>query len=439
MNRNQPTGAKSGLACRQAILQILLDDPDCSDDRALSDAGGGKKEDVRWRRRGIYTVIRLSEECATAWEIAPRSLKEEVSRKAIDQIVAVTWAVMKHPGDSAKAVRHAGLAGFEQWSDDGYAPMAHTVWESVAELNPETRTDWRIRLDRQMAQSVGHRRSRTWIEKLERQVAVLRGLSLRGGSNPPATPDDRPHEHRLEHGPHTHAAASPQSSPVVPPPQPIDRRVDPLVPPPNERLLAVMLDAYRPCGNFGICREAKWHPELGHVPRGILGATGEPEDVEIVMVFSEPGHPQPGEGHAELAPRDMLHSAMRHTYNCYRSQVDQFHNNVRWFLSELYPSLTFDQQLRHAWLTEGRLCSIENEIGSITDPTCASHYLVRELRLLPNAAVVAFGGKAQRYLSGIGAAHISAYALAPPGANFGPARPSWQAAIEKVRSRRGEQ
>ena len=157
------------------------------------------------------------------------------------------------------------------------------------------------------------------------------------------------------------------------------------------------------------------------------------------MVFSEPGHPQPGEGHnAELAPRDLLRSAMQHTYNCYRSQVDQFHNNVRWFLSELYPSLTFDQQLRHAWLTEGRLCSIENEIGSTTDPTCASHYLVRQLRLLPNAVVVAFGGKAQRYLSGIGTAHISAYALAPPGANFGPAKPSWQAAIEKVRSRRRE-
>ena len=159
-----------------------------------------------------------------------------------------------------------------------------------------------------------------------------------------------------------------------------------------------------------------------------------------MMVFSEPGHPQPGEGHdAKLAPRDMLHSAMQHTYNCYRSQVDQFHNNVRWFLSELYPSLTFDQQLRHAWLTEGRLCSIEEEIARTRDPTCASHYLVRQLGLLPDATVIAFGDKAQRYLGGIGAAYISAYALAPPGANFGPARPSWQAAIEKVRSRRREQ
>ena len=157
------------------------------------------------------------------------------------------------------------------------------------------------------------------------------------------------------------------------------------------------------------------------------------------MVFSEPGHPQPGEGHdAKLAPQDLLRSAMQHTYNCYRSQVDQFHNNVRWFLSELYPGLTFDQQLRHAWLTEGRLCSIEEEIGPTRDPTCASHYLVRQLRLLPSATVIAFGGKAQRYLSGIGAAYVDAYALAPPGANFGPTRPSWRAAIEKVRSRRRE-
>lgn len=206
---------------------------------------------------------------------------------------------------------------------------------------------------------------------------------------------------------------------------------------PNERLLAVMLDAYRPCRNFGTCREARWDPEHGQLPRGPLGATGEPEDVEVVMVFSEPGRPLDGERHdPDSGPEGLLRSAMQHTYNCYSAQIDQFHRNVRWFMSEILPELTLDQQLRHVWLTEGRLCSIENEIGSTTDPTCASSFLVRQIEALPEATIVAFGRKAQRYLGGIGAPFIRAVALSPPAANYRTARPSWQAAIEQIEARR---
>lgn len=206
---------------------------------------------------------------------------------------------------------------------------------------------------------------------------------------------------------------------------------------PNDRLLSVMLDAYQPCANFGRCIEARWVPERGHVPRGFLGATGTPADVEVVMVFSEPGHPLAGEGHdSASAPLGLLRSAMQHTYNCYKSDIDQFHRNVRWFLSQLWPNLTFDEQLGRVWLTEGRLCSINDEIGSTTDRTCAEHYLVQQMRALPQATVVAFGRKAQRYLHGIGIDFVSAFALSPPGANFGGARPSWEAAIEKIHARR---
>lgn len=92
--------------------------------------------------------------------------------------------------------------------------------------------------------------------------------------------------------------------------------------------------------------------------------------------------------------------------------------------------------MRHVWLTEGRLCSIDNEIGNVKDRTCASRYLRRQLAALPNATVVAFGGKAQRYLDGLGIARIDAYALAPPGAYHKPAKPSWIAAIEAVKAKR---
>jgi hypothetical protein len=207
---------------------------------------------------------------------------------------------------------------------------------------------------------------------------------------------------------------------------------------PNPQLLSVMLNAYRPCSNFGICREAKWDPSRGQLPRGFIGATGKPQDVEVVMVFAEPGHPHYDEGHdPTVDAMGLLTSGMRHVYKCYKSRTDTFHANVRWFMAQLYPDLTFDQQLRRIWLTEGRLCSIDNEIGATKDRTCASHYLVRQLGLLPQATVVAFGGKAQHYLSGLGIARIDAYALAPPGANHRPARPSWQAAIDQIKAKRG--
>jgi len=162
---------------------------------------------------------------------------------------------------------------------------------------------------------------------------------------------------------------------------------------PNKDLLDVLLPAYAPCAQFGMCREAQWNPARGQIPRGFIGATGKPEDVEVVMVFSEPGHPHHGEGHdSNASPIDLMRSGMAHVHKCYKTRTDTFHSNVRWFMSQLYPNLTFDEQLRHIWLTEGRLCSIDNEIGSTRDRTCAAFYLTRQIALLPNAVVVAFGG-----------------------------------------------
>ncbi len=131
-----------------------------------------------------------------------------------------------------------------------------------------------------------------------------------------------------------------------------------------------------------------------------------------------------------------MNSAMAHVHMCYGTRTDLFHRNVRWFMSQLYPDLTFDEQLKHVWLTEGRLCSIDVEIGATKDRTCANHYLKRQLEALPNASVVAFGGKAKHYLKGLGVEFIGAYALAPPGANHKPARPSWEAAIAEIRARK---
>lgn len=206
---------------------------------------------------------------------------------------------------------------------------------------------------------------------------------------------------------------------------------------PNNALLNILLEAYRPCENFGLCREAIWNPDEGHIPRGFLGATGELEDIEVVMIFAEPGHAHGEEQYDPKAePLDLLMSGVRHTYNCFSSGHDLFHRNARWFISNLFPDLSFDQQLRHVWMTEGRLCSIANEIGNVRDRTCARSFLIPQLELLPQAAVVAFGGKAQDYLKGQMRDWLRAYALAPPGANHTTARPSWEAAIAEIKARR---
>ena len=206
---------------------------------------------------------------------------------------------------------------------------------------------------------------------------------------------------------------------------------------PNEQLRTLMREAYAPCQFFGRCKEAIWAPASGYIPRGYLGATKSLADVELVMVFSEPGSPHPSERYDVLCGGDSLMDACNeHAYQSFRDGTDLFHRNVRWFLSQLYPQSTFDEQLQKVWLTEGRLCSITNEIASTTDRTCSQYYLWRQLALLPQATVVAFGGKARRYLGGLGVEYVSAYAMAPPGANHQPARPSWFAAIEAVRSKR---
>ena len=208
-------------------------------------------------------------------------------------------------------------------------------------------------------------------------------------------------------------------------------------PSPNRELFDALLEAYRPCQYLGTCREAIWNPKRGHIPPGFLGATAKLSDVEVVMVFAEPGHPHGNETYNPGdSPVGLLESGLRHVYGCYRNGTDLFHWNVRWFLSRLYPGLSFDEQLRHAWLTEGRLCSIENETGTTRDALCARHYLAQQLDMLPNATVVAFGGKAQHYVKHLRVEHLAAYALAPPGANHKPARPSWERVITTIEERR---
>lgn len=214
---------------------------------------------------------------------------------------------------------------------------------------------------------------------------------------------------------------------------------------PNPALLEVLAPAYGPCLHFcsqgGRCKEAVWSPAVGHVPRGFLGATGSLEDVRLVMVFAEPGHPyaEMDFSHATtpaaLIDACTAHSASRRNgANQYGSTQDLFHRNTEWFIEQCFPGASAAEKSRRVWQTEARLCSVTNEIGKSDSSPCAETYLTRQFALLPHATWVAFGGKAQRAMRRLRLPHMAAYALAPPGCNHTPARPSWEAAIAKVRA-----
>lgn len=106
-------------------------------------------------------------------------------------------------------------------------------------------------------------------------------------------------------------------------------------------------------------------------------------------------------------------------------------------MGEFYPDLTFDEQLRHVWLTESRLCSIGKTTGNVGGrQKCADRYLRAELELLPDATVVAFGDKASKYVRRLNIGHEEATAFSPPGAYSSEAQPGWDRVLEVIKCKR---
>ena len=204
-------------------------------------------------------------------------------------------------------------------------------------------------------------------------------------------------------------------------------------PQPHPALAEILRPAHARSARFGTCPQAVWQPGHGHVPRGVLGATGDLKEVRAILVFAEPGGVYPGDSYPDAGPDDLLAATIAATFQSFAASRDLFHRNIRWFIDQIAPGRPFAEQLRSVWLTEGRLCSVTQEIGGLRDRSCADRYLARQVQLMPQATVVGFGGKAQAYLRALGIRHVAAYALAPPGANHRPARPSWEAAIEAIR------
>ena len=168
----------------------------------------------------------------------------------------------------------------------------------------------------------------------------------------------------------------------------------------EDELLDMLVDMQK-CSNFGVCDHAVYDPQGGHVPRGFSGATGSLDEVYLVMVFAEPGFPLPEEKFSGNPERD-LEVLLDPKY--LRSRTNPFHANIRTFLDGVFPQFCgdFDRQLNHVWLTQSRLCSISEELGTIKRSArlmCSRKHLVEQVKLFPNA-IVLFAGEKPKQMRG---------------------------------------
>ncbi len=151
----------------------------------------------------------------------------------------------------------------------------------------------------------------------------------------------------------------------------------------NPSLADVLRPAYDPCPSFSTtCNEMRWNPAEGHVPRGFRGASGRLEQIELVLVYAEPGDPLPGESHAGLE------SAYAYSASTFANGATQFHRNVRYIINACWPGLPLSEQMKRVWMTESVLCSAPREGGHVRADICdecGMRYLLPQLRLLPHA------------------------------------------------------
>ena len=126
---------------------------------------------------------------------------------------------------------------------------------------------------------------------------------------------------------------------------------------PDERLAAILQDAYRPCSGFqGRCRGvATWNPAAGHIPRAFIGALGTVEEVRVIIVTAQPALPLPEEPelYSTLTRDEMLEVTCRHTFECLRDNRKTYHSGVRYLLDQIFhPNHSLEDQLRQAWITQ---------------------------------------------------------------------------------------
>ncbi|MGI8553821.1 MAG: hypothetical protein ACR2PL_23985 [Dehalococcoidia bacterium] len=163
----------------------------------------------------------------------------------------------------------------------------------------------------------------------------------------------------------------------------------------------ILAPAFQPCHQFeGVCKAtARWDPDSGYVPRGFIGAWRELSEVELVLVCAEPGNPQIGEHYNGLdSSPDRIEFLSRSIVHYLQPPVDLIQKNQRKILDMCWPGMELSQQLRRAWITNSYLCSAPKESGDVPvacTRACSGEYLLPQLQLLHDRAIVACGKKAK--------------------------------------------
>ena len=124
----------------------------------------------------------------------------------------------------------------------------------------------------------------------------------------------------------------------------------------HPQLKEILKPAYQCVGFDSTCDPPmRWTPHSGHVPRGFYGATGELEEVTLVLVLAEPGNPSPNPGPEECY--EDVESAFGFTGYCFLTGGGQGHENVRHLICRCFPGLSLVDAMRKVWITESVLCS----------------------------------------------------------------------------------
>ena len=218
------------------------------------------------------------------------------------------------------------------------------------------------------------------------------------------------------------------------------------VPLPAIELQNILTPAYGPCPGFkGACQgTATWRPDVGHVPRGFLGASRSADQVELVLLLGEPGGAN-GSFRVHDQRINLLTQTVFDTYRHFSDRLAPLHKHLRPWLDCVYPGDEFDEQLAKTWITETYLCSLPKADAKAPRPAeheCASRYLAKQLALFPGRPIVAFGKtkaapRVRRLASAAPALAnqlIFAHALTPRPAQLKEAQRTWEAAATAART-----
>ena len=208
---------------------------------------------------------------------------------------------------------------------------------------------------------------------------------------------------------------------------------------PNKELVNILIEAYKPCENFGICKDAKWNPEEGDIPRGFLGAIGSIEDIEAIFIIAEPSTPQETYS-TNISNIDHMKEAVDDAYMRYSSMTSLGHKNLNRIMERIWPEIEFNDHLKKVWITESRLCSVSSPLAStsVSDRMlCAEKYLLKQLELfdLDKVKIVCFGGKSHETMDRLGVNYLKAGAIYPPGCNFPKTKKSWDNVINEIKNK----